>query len=317
MSFVERDLGIIQQAHEVLPQQWSGMRDLWKLYRGISETDIVFCWFGKLHAYWAVRFARLLGKKSIVVAGGDDVVHVPEIKYGMYSYWWKRWCPNYVFRNTDVILCVSEFNRIETIENTGAALEKIITLVHGFDSEKWQPVADIPKEPIVLTVGRVTRETLPRKGLELFVRAARLMPDTPFFVVGPCTDGSIQKLRNLASDNVTVTGGLCRDDLIEMYLRAKVYVQASVHEGFGCSVAEAMLCKCVPVVSRRAALPEVVGDVGFYAENMQPESLAAAIDKALQSDMGGAARERVIDEFSIEKRRKNLLKALEELERNV
>ena len=51
LTFVEKDLNILQQAHEVHPLQWRGMRDLWKLYRGIKETDAVFCWFGKLHTY--------------------------------------------------------------------------------------------------------------------------------------------------------------------------------------------------------------------------------------------------------------------------
>jgi len=312
-TFVEKDLRILQEAHEVRPLQWRGMRDLCKLYEGIKETDAVFCWFGKLHAYWAVRFARVLGKKSIVVAGGDDVACVPEIRYGMYSYWWKRWCPKYVFANADLALCVSECNRQETLSNTSASTEKVRMIYHGFDDGYWRRPQHMKRQPVAVTVGSITSETWKKKGIVLFAEAARHTPEIPFYAVGPVAPRVIEKRINQLPDNLTFTGGLYGDDLIEMYSRAKVYVQASIHESFGCSVAEAMLCECVPVVSKRGALPELVGDVGFYIEPLTPESLASQIRAAMQSDKGPEARARICRHFPIEKRREELLEAVREV----
>ncbi len=206
----------------------------------------------------------------------------------MYSHWWKRWCPNYVFRAADLTLCVSEFNRQQTLRHTGADKSRVRLVYHGFDYQRWQPVPDVKREPIVLTVGRVTAETSKIKGIALLVEAARHAEDIDFYVVGPIAPDAKQ-LPASAPPNVTFTGGLYGEDLLRMYSRAKVYVQASVHESFGCSVAEAMLCGCTPVVSRHGALPEVVGDAGFYVEELSPQALAAQIRTALQSNKGAQA----------------------------
>ena len=92
------------------------------------------------------------------------------------------------------------------------------------------------------------------------------------------------------------------EELIKWYEKAKVYVQVSAHEGFGMSLAEAMLHQCVPVVTNRGALPEVVGDTGFYVPFNDKEATAEGIKKALKSDKGILARKRIEDRFSLTKR---------------
>jgi hypothetical protein len=71
-------------------------------------------------------------------------------------------------------------------------------------------------------------------------------------------------LRQAASPNVEFLGFVSDEELFSLYARASVYVQASMHEGFGLSVAEAMSAGCIPVVTRAGSLPEVVGDVGGF-----------------------------------------------------
>ncbi len=313
LSFVETDLNILQSSHQVRNVHFRGLKDVPNLVRGTLWADLTFSWFGKLHAFFAVLFSKLLSKKSIVVAGGDDVAYESEIRYGMFSYWWKKWCPLFVFRYADLILSVSEFNRRETIKNARAVSAKVKFLYHGFDVQKWQPLEGVPKENLVLTVGQVTNETFSKKGLNLFVQSAAYLPDVSFVLVGPWHDGAINRLRSIAPPNVTFTGGLYGEDLVRIYSRAKVYVQASVHESFGCSVAEAMLCECVPVVSRRAALPEVVGDCGYYVDELTPKAVATQIEKALDSDWRHKARKRIIRKFPLKKRQKELLAAVEEV----
>ncbi len=322
VSFIEKDLRILEQTHQVRECCFPGHRKGWlrvirdaiRLLRGVMWCDVTFSWFGKLHAFFAVLFSKLLRKRSVVVAGGDDVVAgEQEPHHGIFSVWWKRWCPLFVFKYADLMLCVSDFNRDETIKNARADPRKIKLVYHGFQWDKFRRMPDTKKEDIALTVGNVNSANISRKGLKLFVESAWFLPDRKFILVGPWLDEAIEDLKRLAPPNVIFTGWLYHDELIRMYSRAKVYVQASVCESFGCSVAEAMLCECVPVVSRRTALPEVVGDCGFYIDNLEPEELARRIEQALDCDLGLRARERIVRHFPLEKRRSELLAAVGEL----
>ena len=139
------------------------------------------------------------------------------------------------------------------------------------------------------------------------MKSAKFLLEVKFVVIGKFIDRSIDYLRSIASPNVEFTGKVVDEELLEWYQRAKVYVQASAHEGFGMAVAESMLCGCIPVVTPRYALPEVVGNCGFYVPYGDEKATTEAIKKALAApeEMRKKARERIRNLFSIEKREKN------------
>ncbi len=313
MSFVEKDLEILRSTHQVRELHFKGIRDIPSLLRGTIWADITFSWFGKLHAFFAVFFSKILGKKAVVVAGGDDVACEPNIGYGMFAFWWKKWCPLFVFRYADLILPVSEFNKDETIKNAKANPNKIEMIYHGFLGNRFRRIKEISKENIVITIGHVSEETLIKKGLKLFVESALFLPEVKFILIGPDIDGTLEKMRKIAPNNVGFTGGVYGEELVELCNRAKVYVQISIHESFGCSIAEAMLCECIPVVSNRAAIPEVVGNCEFYVDELSPEKVAEKIKEALSApdDLGKKARERIKTHFPFEKRKREFLEAIE------
>jgi len=316
-SFVKKDLDILQEAHEVRSIEFNGnfagfIGNLCQLWKGVVWCDITFSWFGKLHAFFAVLFSKILRKRSMVVAGGDDVARVPEIKYGMFCFWWKRWCPSFVFKYADLVIPVSKFSEKMTIVNAKADPKKIKVIYHGFLSNILDNSKAFVKESIVITIGGVNSETIVVKGLRLFVESAKLLPDTKFLLIGPDRDGSLSHLKEIAPKNVEFLGGVYGRELDEICGRAKVYVQASVHESFGCSLAEAMLRECIPVVSKNAAIPEVVGGVGLYLDGLTPEKLAEKVRCALAmpEDFGKLARNRIIEKFPLAKRREEILEAV-------
>ena len=145
------------------------------------------------------------------------------------------------------------------------------------------------------------------------MRAAALLPDARFVHVGRWCDDGIDELRRLAPPNVEFLGHLPDEQLFRWYARASVYVQASLHEGFGMSVAEAMSAGCVPVATRAGALPEVVGPAGFYAESADPGGVADAVRLALDraDELRVAARARVLAEFPMRRRRAALHELVE------
>lgn len=299
---------ILQTTHYVKAEcnYKRGIRNLWKNLRGIIWSDLVFCWFGSLHFFPSVFMAKLLGRKIVIVAGGYDVVKLPEIDYGNMRGGLKTFLVKFIFKLADRIISISESNKRETVENAKVYPLKITMIYHGFAPLK-EPI--VPKERIVVTIGAVTRSNLKRKGLEDFVKVAKYFPNVPFKLIGKWADDSYMFLQRIAPANVELTGVTDESVLSRVLSSAKVYVQASRHEGFGCSVAEAMLYKCIPVVNNVFALPEVVGDAGFLAVPGDLESLKEQIEKALDADesLGNKARESVLKKFPLSKRREALL----------
>ena len=201
-SYVEKDLNILRSEFDVQECYFRGLRDIVHLWKGIRQCDIIFSWFGKLHAFFAVLIGKIYKKKVIVVAGGNDVANVPEINYGLFCHPLKKWCPLIVFKYADKILPVSKFNKQETIENARANPCKIKLVYHGFDKREYRRIENTKKEDIALTVAFIYEGTIIKKGLELFVKSAQYLPEVRFVLVGPSWDHSIEHLKNIASANV-------------------------------------------------------------------------------------------------------------------
>jgi len=313
-EFVAKDLEILNSNHEVRPFHFQGLKDLPALWQGVRWCDLTFSWFGTYHAFFTVGFGKIQRKKSVVVSGGYDVAKTPLLpKYGPLNKFHKRWGVLFVYANADLILSVSEFNRRESIENAGCDPKKIKVISHGFNTDVFRPLEATPKNGTVLTVGTVHHVSNMRKGIDLFVRSAKYLPESQFEWVGRHNESALYDLKKIAPPNVKFKGYLTIGDLVKTYTQANVYVQPSRHEAFGCSVAEAMLCECVPVVSREGALPEVVGSCGLYVESLNPEAVADKIKEALESKLGPKARERIKYLYPIERREREILEAIENL----
>ena len=309
-TWVKKDVDILAEQHEVSAFFYRSRRDIIPLLWAVARSDMVISWFVWDNAYYAGLFSKMLGKRCIAIVGGFEVTNISSIEYGGAREEKSRTRLGRALGWSDRVLAVSEFTKKETLEIVQADIE---VLYHGFDSTVFRP-SDKPKKMMAITVGAVSRSNLKRKGLETFVQAASFLPDVPFVVVGKFLDDSVNELKRVASQNVRFTGFLSDIDLLGLLQEAKVYVQVSLHEGFGCSVAEAMLCECVPVVTRIGGLPEVVGEIGYYVRCNDPEGTAEAIREALENDtLGPSARARIIENFSLDRRKERLQSLVTEL----
>ncbi|MRR10334.1 glycosyltransferase family 1 protein, partial [bacterium] len=169
------------------------------------------------------------------------------------------------------------------------------------------------KQPLVLTVCHLKRDNVKRKGLETFIAAARILPRYRFVIAGRDVDGTGAALRRGAPANLELSGHLEEPQLIEQMGRARVYAQLSAHEGFGCALAEAMLCGCVPVVTDRGSLPEVAGPDALTAAYGDAEGTAARIVEAMGVPDGSGYRSWIENEFSLERRRTAVGSVIDEL----
>lgn len=307
--FVDIDRDLLAERHEVRELYCRpGSVDPTGIGRAVRAADLVVGWFAGWHMVLPLAWARGLRTPSLLIVGGFDVAAMPEIGYGDQRPGVRRPIGRWVMRSATRLMTNSGFSRREAAENTGIPAERFEVVHHGVPD----PFGELPdggRRRCALTVGAVVRSNLQRKGHEAFVRAASLLPDVEFVLVGGWGDDAIDHLRAVAGPNVIFTGRIDDAGLIDHYRQAAVYVQPSRHEGFGMSVAEAMLGGCVPVVTRAGALPEVVGSTGVYAGSAEPEAVAAAVREALALGpaAGEAARRRVLERFTIERRREGLL----------
>ncbi len=306
-SFINRDLEILKRYFDVKEFRISNLRPLniLKLLLNTACVDLVYTWFADVYAFFSVLFSMLLRKKSLVVVGGYDVAYIPEISYGLLLSRLKRVIVKFVLRHASIVLPVSKSTAMEMLRVTRPKKFKIV--YNGVDTDKFKPSGE--KEDLVITVAIINELTIKKKGLDTFVKTASFLPETKFVLIGKYDD-SIQHLKKIAGPNVIFTGFLQEEALLDYYRRAKVYCQLSAHESFGVALAEAMACACVPVVTDRYALPEVVGDTGFYVPYNDPKATAEAIRKALKSNKGRSARKRVQKQFSMKVRGAKLVKEI-------
>ncbi len=252
-----------------------------ELWRKLRRSDVVFGWFATWQSVAAVGMAAIMRKPSVLVTGGIDTASLPEIGYGSQRGGVRRWITRWTIRRATCLVTNSDYLVGEIERNVGIPPDRLRVVHHGLKDRFADVDVDTPREAVALTVGVVYRMNLERKGHRPFVLAARELPEVRFVLVGRWDDDAIETLR--------------------------------LHEGFGLSLAEAMLAGCVPVVTAAGALPEVVGDVGVTIAEPTPEAVAGGIRRALEfgPEEGARARARVLERFTFEARRDGICAAVE------
>ncbi len=310
-TFVRVDRDLLAEQHEVDEMDLSDPRRIATLPARLPAADLVFSWFASLHSFFPAVSAAGLRKPVVSIVGAYDAANVPEIGFGHMGHPWKRYVVRAICGASRLLIANSDY-AVETIRRNVRPQAPIRRIYHGFRFADGPVPAE--REPLALSVGEVRHVNLLRKGHEVFTRAAALLPEVRFVLAGPILDGSGEYLRGIAPPNLELRGSIPAAELEDLYRRASVYVQPSVHESFGMAVAEAMGWGALPVVSRQGALPEVAGSHGIYLDEQSPESVAAGIRAGLGlgSQERDAAAAWVRERFPLQARRQGLQGALRE-----
>ena len=281
------------------------------LLRHIRSSKLIFIWFADYHSLIPALLAKLLKKRCAIVIGGYDAAKVPELNYGAHLRRFRSFCTSTSCDLADVILPVSVFTKRDILRFCHNRRCRVI--YNGVNPLFFKMMGK--KENLILTVcGADDVRTVLRKGVDFFAEIARKIPDQGFVVVG-MTGKARQFLEEKRIPNLRIIGRLTHEELLTYYQKARIYCQLSAYEAFGLTLAEAMLCECIPVGSNDGATPEVIGDVGFIVESRCAAEVVKTIRRALScgEELGRLARQRMIENFSMCRREYALREIFDEM----
>jgi glycosyltransferase involved in cell wall biosynthesis len=278
------------------------------LIKEIIRSNLIFIWFAHDHAFVTTLITRIIKRPVVVVIAGFEVANIKELRYGYMLNPLHKNIVKYVLKNADIILPVHESLKNDALKYTNIKGENIHVLPTGYDDEKFKPKGE--KENLVISVALCPDWNRARlKGLDIFVKAAKFLPDIEFKIIGLQSEALI-KLKEIAPPNVELLKPIISEKLISYYQKAKVFCQLSMREGLPNTLCEAMLCECVPVGTKIPGNQSAMGDSGFYVDYGDIKGTVDCIKTAILSkkDLGKKARKRIKDLYSEKKRKEEMEK---------
>jgi glycosyltransferase involved in cell wall biosynthesis len=208
-------------------------------------------------------------------ARGPLVVTVHDLAVLRHPEWFNRWTATYsrvavprVLRAASRVIAVSEFTKREAVTLLRLD-EDAIRVIPNAVEDVFAPVGERAGGDYVLAVGTLE----PRKNLARIAAAV----DGELRVVGARGWGGVDPPRN-----VTWLGDVPDEELAALYRGARCLVYASLYEGFGIPVAEALACGCAVVTSAGSAMEEIAGDDATYVDPLDVASIRDGIERAVR-----------------------------------
>jgi glycosyltransferase involved in cell wall biosynthesis len=276
-----------------------------QIFINVLWADVCFVRFADFRALLVIVFSQIFYRKTAVAIGGYEVANEPDFNYGALRTKEGVSKTKYIISKADVVIANSEFSKNEIQYLCPKINVNVIN--HGIETA-IQP--DKIKDNVIVTIGNLRTGIYKLKGIDTFARAVKQL-GVNAIAIGEYEKQVYSELKSI-NPELELPGFLSQNEIAAILKTAKVYCQLSYRESFGVALLEAMSCGCIPVVTKNGALPEVVGNVGFYTEFGDVKKTADAISKALKSDNSKVVIDRVNEKFLLKYREEKLLKLLTE-----
>jgi len=250
----------------------------------LDVTEVSFPATSRLRTAWAdaVWYPRLRADADVLHcptfrgpfrARQKLVVTVHDVAVLRHPGWFNLWTRSYsryavprVVAAADRVIAVSEFTKRELASLLDVADEKIRVVPNAVE-DVFRPDGPRAEGEYVLAVGTLE----PRKNLARIAAAV----DGELRVVGARGWGGVE-----APANVNWLANVDDEELAALYRGARCLVYASLYEGYGIPVAEALACGCPIVTSCDSAMAELAGDDAVYVDPTDVGSIRAGIANA-------------------------------------
>jgi glycosyltransferase involved in cell wall biosynthesis len=217
-----------------------------------------------------------------------NLLHIP------YKYFGRS-----IFDKADKVICLSKHERDIVLSNFKLRAGKLVLIPNGISKQEFvglRKTRDTHRSNI-LCVSRLEKY----KGIDWLIKVLpRLDTSVSLQVVGsgPHKRSLMQLSRRLAlQDRVEFHSNLDREELLQLYSNANVFVLLSTHEAFGNAVAEALASGTHCIVAYGSALEQWVDNENCFGINfpVDLEHLAELITRAIEKDAAGPATARLLD----------------------
>jgi starch synthase len=302
--------------------------------QGCAGTDLVHS-----HTWYTALAGHLAGllhdRPHVLTAHSLEPLRPWKVEQLGGGYAVSSWAERAAYQGAAAVIAVSAGMRRDVLRCYPFVDPARVHVIHnGIDTALYAPDHRTdavrqhgidPTRPIVLFVGRITRQ----KGLPHFLRAAaRLDPDVQVVLCAGAPDtpelmaevqGLVAMLRQQRDGVVWIDRMLPRSEVVALLSAATVFVCPSVYEPLGIVNLEAMACRVPVVATATGGIPEVVDDgvTGRLVPIEQADDgtgapldsgrfvadLASTLDEVLSDPagaraMGAAGRRRAVSEFS-------------------
>ena len=233
-----------------------------------------------------------------------DLTHIifPELLGNKIKAIYARILMKHALKKANHVFTVSKNSKKDIMDYFGVPEKKISITYNAIDGdfrvkekteiEYLYEKFNIPKgKKTILYVGNLK----PHKNLVTLLKALQKMQsdDIVLLLVGKAfksVDLYSQENTLGIQDKVIHTGIVEKEELVDLYNLADVFVFPSLYEGFGIPPLEAMACGTPVIAANNSSIPEVVGETAILFDGKSSEKLASAIlsllnDKKMAQEM--------------------------------
>jgi glycosyltransferase involved in cell wall biosynthesis len=234
-----------------------------------------------------------LGRRYKLISTVHDLIYYRRRKppsflpFGVRVIWWMYhlsfWPQRVLLKQSDALVTVSETTKRD-IERARLwpSVKPLRIASPAFDAEifsaqKSDPAVTGAKRSLVYA-----GSFMPYKGVETIIEALKELPDFELLLVSTASEDVQRHLRQLAGESATKVkflGGLADADYAQVLRNSTAFVSASIDEGFGIPLIEAMACRTAVVCSDIPVFREVAGEAAEFFEPSNAKALAAAVNR--------------------------------------
>jgi glycosyltransferase involved in cell wall biosynthesis len=335
-SFIKKDASFFAEIGELSNYEFkikskfllpfSFLSQLFFLLTSGWNATIFIIQFSGYHALLPVLFARLTGKKSVIISGGTDCVSFPGIGYGYFNKpilktftkWSYQLCLHILPKHESLWYCDYHYEANEpSAQGIKAFIPHLKTpytvITNGYDPEQW-PILNLERKKnsfITLSGAFEYPFQVQLKGIDLILEVAPHLPECTFTIAG--VPPQIQL--NVQSDNIIIIPPIPHHELAALFNTYEYYLQLSMAEGFPNALCEAMLCGCTPVVSDVFSMSEIVSDKKYILNKKDKTFFQNLLLSILKSGPLNAeqSRNKISSRYSLSIRKNRLKSVLENL----